>query len=434
MININKLIIRNLLIIMVITIFICQTVAYSALSTTMNISGKGFAKIQTDVRITDLKVKELSSDAIVSYEEFSRKAISTNIKLPTTSSYITYEIEVTNYGSKEAAILNITGIPSTLTYEISNYTLKDNICDTSNKCTLGAKKVIYLTLRPKSASTNNYELLFYLNFSSYNTITYQNIDSTNLPTQVLNGDSIEIDFGENAPNGVVVTMGQTQLDYNYENGILKVNNVSGDIIITDMSNYDLSGNENTIIYANTTITDEGLTFDGTSSSARLPDDTGVTFPATYSLKFMTNATYNQIIFGDRTTNAGFGTYTNNTKFIATIGGSAQDAPVFNFNTKVGVLYQIDILYESINKIRLFVDGVEVTSRGTNNRWDWSNNESYLGRRGYSATLGHTYFDGVIEKFMIYDDLLTEEEILYNMNSTNPNDVIKDNLKLYYYFK
>ena len=96
MININKLIIRNLLIAMVITIFICQTVAYSALSTTMNISGKGFAKIQTDVRITDLKVKELSSDVIVSYEEFSRKAISTNIKLPTTSSYITYEIEVTN--------------------------------------------------------------------------------------------------------------------------------------------------------------------------------------------------------------------------------------------------------------------------------------------------------------------------------------------------
>ena len=94
----------------------------------------------------------------------------------------------------------------------------------------------------------------------------------------------------------------------------------------------------------------------------------------------------------------------------------------------------NILYESINIIRLFVDGVEVTSRGANNRWDWSNNESYLGRRGYSATLGHTYFDGVIEKFMIYDDLLTEEEILYNMNSTNPNDVIKDNLKLYYYFK
>ena len=57
MTSINKLIIQNLLIIMVITIFICQTVAYSALSTTMNISGKGFAKIQTDVRITDLKVK-----------------------------------------------------------------------------------------------------------------------------------------------------------------------------------------------------------------------------------------------------------------------------------------------------------------------------------------------------------------------------------------
>lgn len=434
MTKLRKIIIRNLFIIITIIIFLCQTIAYSALSTTMNISGKGFAKIQSDVRITNLKIKEMSIDAVTSYEEFSRNAISTSLKLPTTTSYITYEIEITNYSSEEIAILNITGIPSTLTYEISNYTLKEDICDVNNKCNLGAKRTIYLTLKPQKTTTTTYEILFYLNFSSYNTITYQNINSQNLPKQVLNGDSLEIDFGENAPNGVVVTMGKTQLDYNYENGILKVNNVSGDITITDMSNYDLSGNENTIIYANTTITDEGLNFDGTSSSARLPDDTGVTLPATYSLKFKTNATYNQIIFGDRTTNAGFGTYTTNTKFITTIGSSAQDTPVFNFQTEVGVLYQIDILYETSNEVRLFVDGVEVTSRGAKNRWDWSNEESYLGRRGYSASLGHTYFDGVIEKFMIYDDLLTEEEILYNMNSTNPNDVIKDNLKLYYYFK
>ena len=434
MTKLKKIIIKNLFIIIAILIFICQTIVYSALSTTMNISGKGFAKIQTDVRITNLKIKELSSDTIVSYDEFSRRSISTNIKLPTTSSYITYEIEVTNYGSNEIAMANITGIPSTLTYELSNYTLKENICDSNNKCTLGAKKTMYLTLRPKNASASSYDVLINLIFSGYNTITYQNINSTNMPTQVLNGDNLEIDFGESAPNGVVVTMGNNQLDYYYENGILKVNNVTGDITISDMSNYDLSGNDNTAIFANTTVTNEGLSFDGTSSSARLPDDTGVTLPATYSLKFKTNVTYNQIIFGDRTTNAGFGTYKSNTSFIATIGSTDQDAPIFNFKAEVGVLYQIDILYETINNIRLFVDGVEVTSRGANNRWDWSNDESYLGRRGYSASLGHTYFDGVIEKFMIYDDLLTQEEILYNMNSTNPNDVIKDNLKLYYYFK
>ena len=61
MTKLKKIIIRNLFIIIAILIFICQTIVYSALSTTMNISGKGFAKIQTDVRITNLKIKELSS-------------------------------------------------------------------------------------------------------------------------------------------------------------------------------------------------------------------------------------------------------------------------------------------------------------------------------------------------------------------------------------
>ena len=432
--NINKNIIKNLLIIITYLAFIAQTIAYSAISTTMTIKGDSYAKIQSDIRITNVKIKEISADAISAYEEFSRQVVSTNLKLPTTSSYITYEIEITNYGNEEMAIVGITGIPSTLTYEISNYNIKDTVCESNNKCTLGAKKTIYLTVRPKSNSSTPYEFQFNINFQGYNSITYQNIDSTNKPTKVLNGDSLEIDFGDSAPNGVVVTMGTAQIDYYYDNGVLRVNNVNGNITITDMSNYDLSGNNNTAIFANTTITNEGLVFDGTSSSARLPDDTGVTLPATYSLRFKTNATYHQIIFGDRTTNAGFGTYSKNSQYITTVGGANEDAPTFVFTTKVGVLYQVDILYETVNNVRLFIDGVEITSRGEKNRWDWENDESYLGRRGYSATLGHTYFDGVIEKIMIYDDLLTQEEILYNMNSTNPNDVIKDNLKLYYYFK
>ena len=41
------------------------------------------------------------------------------------------------------------------------------------------------------------------------------------------------------------------------------------------------------------------------------------------------------------------------------------------------------------------------------------------------------FDKIAERLYNYPEV---EEILYNMNSTNPNDVIKDNLKLYYYFK
>ena len=162
------------------------------------------------------------------------------------------------------------------------------------------------------------------------------------------GENLEIDFGDDAPNGVVVTMGTSQIDYYYDNGVLKVNNVNGNITISDMSNYDLSGNNNTAIFANTTITNEGLVFDGVSSSARLPDDTGVTLPATYSLRFKTNATYHQIIFGDRTTNAGFGTYSKNSQYITTVGGANEDAPTFRFTTQIGILYQVDILYETVS--------------------------------------------------------------------------------------
>ena len=48
--NINKNIIKNLLIIITYLAFITQTIAYSAIPTTMTIKGDSYAKIQSDIR------------------------------------------------------------------------------------------------------------------------------------------------------------------------------------------------------------------------------------------------------------------------------------------------------------------------------------------------------------------------------------------------
>lgn len=49
--------------------------------------------------------------------------------LPNANSSVTYAIDVTNVGNVEMEILDITGLPDNLKYSISNYNLKDKLCD-----------------------------------------------------------------------------------------------------------------------------------------------------------------------------------------------------------------------------------------------------------------------------------------------------------------
>jgi len=118
-----------------------STVAYSAVYSTMNITGLAYARVVKDVRITDFKLNSSSTNTTSSYEEFGVNTISSKFNLLDSSSSIVFDVEVTNYGSSDVGILQLIGdVPTGLSYEIINYNLKDKICDDNGKCNQMAVK------------------------------------------------------------------------------------------------------------------------------------------------------------------------------------------------------------------------------------------------------------------------------------------------------
>ena len=72
----NKTII--LIIFSIILVILFSTIAYSAFSSTMNITGTAHARVEANVRITDFKL-ESTTNATSSYEDFGKNHISTSI-------------------------------------------------------------------------------------------------------------------------------------------------------------------------------------------------------------------------------------------------------------------------------------------------------------------------------------------------------------------
>ena len=120
---------------MILFLLFFQTMVYSAFSSTMNITGIAHSRVESDVRITDFRLAS-TNNATSLYEEFGKKHIITEVNLNNSSSSITYYLEITNYGSTDIGIFDITGLPNEVNYSIRDYNLHDKICDDSGKCNL----------------------------------------------------------------------------------------------------------------------------------------------------------------------------------------------------------------------------------------------------------------------------------------------------------
>ena len=203
---------------------------------------------------------------------------------------------------------------------------------------------------------------------------------------------------------------------------------------------DLSGNDRNGVLHGATFTTEGLSFDGTDDYILLPTDLEVTFPATYSVRFKTSLTGNQILFGDINTGASIGLYSSNTKFIVAIGNYAAVFPTNSL--ALNTFYTVDVVYNSLTDISLYINGTKMTATSETNYWTWDDKNNYIGRRydSSSGSGGKNYFKGVIERFMVYDSALTASQISTNYAVTNAvvdtdgSGIIDTDLSLYYNFK
>ncbi len=87
------------------------SIGYSALSTTLNVSGDLSLRITADIRITDFKVTNLVSGAYETYScTYSKNSTVSFVTLPSKDSNATYEGTITNYSNKKYYLKEITVI------------------------------------------------------------------------------------------------------------------------------------------------------------------------------------------------------------------------------------------------------------------------------------------------------------------------------------
>ena len=210
---------------------------------------------------------------------------------------------------------------------------------------------------------------------------------------------------------------------------LYYNFVSSKNIVNDYSN-----NENTGLMYGTTIGESGLNITSDNNTyVELPYSIGATLPATYSITFSTDSTSNQVIFGDYNTKAGLGLINSNNQFIVVLGSENTTYTVNTGGLTLNKFYTVDIVYHSLSDIEVYLNGNKLTKTTSKDFWGWTDSKSYIGKRPSNVN----NFSGIIKKFIVYDDELTLDEIVYNYGVTShnicDNGIICDNLNLYYNF-
>ena len=131
----------------IIFIVILLTIGYSAFSSNLAINNvTAFIKAKKIVQVTGITATDYIDGGVSNYENYTYNSVSASLSLPNATSTVTYDITITNLGSTELGIVNITGLPNNLTY--SGYRLGTMLCDDTDStvCNLGSVSTIHLTI------------------------------------------------------------------------------------------------------------------------------------------------------------------------------------------------------------------------------------------------------------------------------------------------
>ncbi len=234
-------IIASVMVIMTLLI----SVGYSAFNTKLNVKDiKAVVRVEKDVRVTNVTAQG-NNGGISNWEDYNVSNISGSVRLPNANSTVTYKVEITNIGNVEVGIFKYIAevLPADLTYA-TIFPEKSKICDNLStiKCTMGAKRTIDIVIKYKdgkynaATATKDYTFNLGFDFRTYHKITYKNITSasfTNLPTEILDEDTLNIDIGTGYTVFNITQGGKalTSSQYTYQNGQFTIQNVTGDLVI-----------------------------------------------------------------------------------------------------------------------------------------------------------------------------------------------------------
>ncbi len=247
----------------IIIIVVLLSIGYSSFQNKLSIGDlSSLVRVDKDIRIMGLRV-DSSSEATSLYEDYNVKNISSRLNLSKESSYLIYEVDVYNLGNVPMGIKDIGINNDKLKVEAIDYNLKDKICE-NDKCILGVMNKIKVKVSYKDGSfdSNNttFDVRLDFTFGRIFSISYRNVTGDNLPTEIMEGDTLKISFTKTSNENLKIVMNNKFLEadseYTYQDNSLTIPNVNGDISIilqglTIMkkkliSNFIPSGDENDV--------------------------------------------------------------------------------------------------------------------------------------------------------------------------------------------
>ncbi len=231
---------NSTLLITILVLFCCVllSLGFSSFQANLDISGIGaYFRIQKDIRITNISASSFASSAYTNWEEFNVSNINASIVLPNQNSTVTYDIPVINVGNVEMGILDITGLPNNLTYSISNYNLKDTLCDdtNTNQCKLGSTTTLQVTIgyAPNGYNSSNitYNVNMDFDFRQVYSLNYVGFSNTSsLPSTILDGETKNITFTNST--GIPADTTVTNASATYSSPTLTLSNASDNVVVT----------------------------------------------------------------------------------------------------------------------------------------------------------------------------------------------------------
>lgn len=224
-------------------LLLLNTIVYCSVESTITIAGSAKTSLEQNAIITNFSVYNANQNVTSSYEKFTKNTISSSVTFQGTAS-ITYKIEITNYNINDVGIYAINSTGETIDYTLSNYTLKEKLCDDTGKCNKVSIKEILITISGTNC-TKSFTLEF--DIREFHKISYLNLTG-NYPKEILDGDSIEINMSTDSPEAVIINADKT-ISYNYKNNILSLSNITCDIEIEaiKISNLQLVAKKDTLV-------------------------------------------------------------------------------------------------------------------------------------------------------------------------------------------
>ena len=213
------------------------SIGFSAFQNNLTIDNIGVnVQIDKDIRVTGVKINTVDN-ANSYYEEYNVSNIYSRVKLNSNSSYIIYDVEVSNLGNIPMAIRDISLDNSNLQYELLDYKLKDKVC-VGEECSLGIKKSIKIKVSYKEGvSISDEPISFVLNFQFgriFNVSYFDIQNSGDLPKEAIEGNTFKVKIISDSDYVLKVFMNNKLLsssNYEYDGNYLKIDNVTGDIKI-----------------------------------------------------------------------------------------------------------------------------------------------------------------------------------------------------------